>query len=85
MIFKRLPPYSQDEISQQIGDLAHLNKLRDAALQKALTYKDSDVKQQRYLEETDRYTDAIEIAQHVLDYMLSEVVQFNDKQKQKGK
>lgn len=76
-------PYDMDEVADQIGALAHLNKLRDAALQKAVLYQGSDVKQQRYLEEVDRYDDMIKVTQLVYEFMVDEVAAYNKHMKQK--
>lgn len=57
-LFSRKPAYSQEEIAEQIGQIADLMKMR----------KSSEI-----VEEIDRFTTAIETAQLVLDHMLSEV------------
>lgn len=85
---QRKPPYSLAELDGQVGNIAHLSKLRDAAFQKALLYGSeggSDVKQQRYLEQADSFDEAIAIATEVLKFMSSEVVAYNKARQPKGK
>lgn len=53
--FRKRPPYSQEEIAEQIGQIADMMKMR---------------KSSQILDEVARFTGEIEMAQIVLQYML---------------
>lgn len=57
-LFSRKPMYSQEEIAEQIGQIADLMKMRKSA---------------QIIEEIKRFDTEVEMAQRVLDHMLSKV------------
>lgn len=66
-MFRKKP--NLDEIHRYTEDLVKLTNLRDRVLQKAIL-EDSDVSQQKLLEEYDRYITIVECAQKVLERLL---------------
>lgn len=56
--FRKRPPYSQEEIAEQIGQIADLIKMKDKLLQG---------------DQLQRGNDAISVSQEVLAFMLDEV------------
>jgi hypothetical protein len=63
-------PYSQEEISDQVGTIADMMKLRDKTLQLVTVHQKSD-KQKVYLTELDAMDGNILIANQVLEHMLT--------------
>lgn len=61
--------YSQQELSEHIGQIGALVSKREKTLQLA-TVTRSDPKADKYLREVDRYDDMIATAQESLKYML---------------
>jgi hypothetical protein len=80
-LFPKPKPYTQDELQAQLESISNLNKLRDAAIQKARLYTNED--QQVYKAEVARYDSMIEVAQTVHEYMMSEVEHYLKKRKGK--
>lgn len=72
-LFTRKPAYSLDELDGQIGAIGQLMKQRSSSMQLAVVNQ-SDSKQQKYLEEVDNFTDAIEVATAVFRFMCERVI-----------
>jgi len=72
-LYVELPVSDHDEIHRYTSDIAHLTKLREKAMQLAVL-KSSDAQQQKYLEEVDRYTTQIEIAQKVQQQLIEKQI-----------
>lgn len=67
-LFGKQPPYSQSQISEQIGIIAELQKQRDKA------------EASRKNEEYQRSNNAVMVAQEVLQHMLVRVQKFQERQ-----
>ncbi len=64
--FRRKPAYTQEQISEQLGQIAELMKLRDTNVSK---------------EERERLQAAVDVSQEILVYMLEEVKRGNERRR----
>jgi len=74
-LFRGKLPYTQEELSEYIGDLANLTKLREKAQAMAVVHQ-NDSRQQKFREQTDRYDENIKTAQLALQHMLEKNVKW---------
>jgi hypothetical protein len=73
MKLTRKMPYSLDEVSEQVGQISDLMKLREKTMQLVTVHQKGD-KHSKYLRELDLADDNIAIAHEVLGFMLTKNV-----------
>jgi hypothetical protein len=76
-------PYSREELADHVSMIGDLIGKRERSLQLAIL-KQSDVQQQKYLEEVDRYDQMIQTAQRSMNFMLDKNLRFIKPDEGKG-
>lgn len=77
-MFNRKPPYSPAEVETQLKAISTIMAQREKSLQLSVVTR-SDTKQQKYLEEVDRFMDQVEVAQKVLAFMQEAIEKYLEK------